>query len=274
MDRALLVGINAYAGAPLAGCVNDITDMAAWLTGPGGFAAESVRLLTDARATTAAIRERLQWLVEGLQTGDRAVLHYSGHGAQIAARGQQAEVGPLREVICPVDFDWGEEHMISDAEFHALFSQVPAGVEFVWIADACHSGDLERTMPRHSRPKRMLAPVDVAWRGTASLARQLAPLSFVHAASALHVALLAACKANQTAADAVFNGRPNGAFTYYLLQALRAPRGNAAPLTTLMGTTRAALRKAGYSQDPQLAGSPEIMKRAFASRGGTVAKAA
>ncbi|MBK9454893.1 MAG: caspase family protein [Bacteroidetes bacterium] len=28
MDKALLVGINKYADAPLRGCINDITDMA------------------------------------------------------------------------------------------------------------------------------------------------------------------------------------------------------------------------------------------------------
>ena len=52
MDRALLVGINAYPGAPLAGCLNDVTDMATFLTSKSGFAADSIRLLTDSRATT------------------------------------------------------------------------------------------------------------------------------------------------------------------------------------------------------------------------------
>jgi hypothetical protein len=263
MDRALLVGINEYPGAPLCGCVNDVTDMAALLTAKCGVAAESIRLVTDARADTAAITERLAWLVDGLRPGDRALFHYSGHGAQAAARDANGDVGPVHDVICPVDFDWSDEHMITDDQFHALFAQVPAGVECVWISDSCHSGGLDRAMPRNAVRKSLLAPVDIAWRALAAAAKQLAPLSFVHAVNAQNVALLAACASDETAADASFQGRPNGALTYYLLQTLNGPRGLAQSLTSVVSAARNALAKAKYPQEPQLAGSLEIMRRPF-----------
>ncbi|MFH1476981.1 MAG: caspase family protein [Verrucomicrobiota bacterium] len=53
MNRALLVGINAYPDAPLRGCVNDVTDMANFLVARRGFAQADIRLLSDRRATTA-----------------------------------------------------------------------------------------------------------------------------------------------------------------------------------------------------------------------------
>lgn len=66
MNRALLVGINAYPGNELRGCINDVTDMADHLVKSCGFKVEDIRLLVDERATTVGIRERLEWLVGGM----------------------------------------------------------------------------------------------------------------------------------------------------------------------------------------------------------------
>ena len=73
MNRGLLVGINSYPGAPLRGCVNDVLDMAQFLTKACGFAMNDIRLLTDDRATTTGILERIGWLLTGLKAGDSAV---------------------------------------------------------------------------------------------------------------------------------------------------------------------------------------------------------
>ena len=99
MNKALLVGINAYPNCPLRGCVNDITDMANLLVTKFGFKPEEIRLLTDARATTSAILERIKWLA-GSQPGDRVFFHYSGHGAQYPARNDKSEIDGQYEVIC------------------------------------------------------------------------------------------------------------------------------------------------------------------------------
>lgn len=99
-DKALLVGINRYPGAPLAGCVNDIQDMAHFLVNKMHFSPASIRLLADGRATTQAILDRLHWLVADLKAGDRVVFHYSGHGAQVPTRNPEGEVDGLDEVVC------------------------------------------------------------------------------------------------------------------------------------------------------------------------------
>src|SRR5262249_33204890 len=142
MNRALLVGINAYPGNELHGCVNDVTDMAEFLVGHCGFDEGDIRLLTDSRATTDAIKERLNWLLDGLKAGDRVVFHYSGHGAQFPIRGANGKVTRVDECICPVDFDWTEEHAIRDKQFGDMFKLIPSGVDFEWVSDSCFSGDL------------------------------------------------------------------------------------------------------------------------------------
>ena len=269
MNKALLVGINQYPGCPLAGCVNDVTDMADHLVRRCGFREQEIRLVCDGRATTEAILERLSWLVSGVRAGDRIVFHYSGHGAQAPTRNIQGEVDGLDEVICPVDFDWTDAHMIRDKGFAELFAGVAVGVEFVWISDSCHSGDLERNVPRvadnprHTGARRMPAPGDIAWRIRTAEAEELTgPGRFPKSAAALNVTLLAACRSDQTAADAVFDGRPNGAFTRALLNALDGPLGGK-PLTAVMQGVAQALAQGGYDQVPQIEGSPAIAQQAF-----------
>src|SRR5438477_10096859 len=99
MNRALLVGINAYPGNELHGCVNDVTDMAEFLVGHLGFDESDIRLVTDGRATATAIRERLRWLLGGVKPGDRLVFHYSGHGAQFPIRDDGGRVSRIDECI-------------------------------------------------------------------------------------------------------------------------------------------------------------------------------
>src|SRR5258708_24167619 len=132
MNRALLVGINKYPGAGLDGCINDVEDMAQFLVKKHLLKEQEIRLLTDARATKSAIVERLHWLVKGGKRGDRLLFHYSGHGAKAPTRNPEGELDGKDEVICPVDFDWTDHHMIRDKEFDKLYSVVPAAAEVVW----------------------------------------------------------------------------------------------------------------------------------------------
>jgi hypothetical protein len=150
MDKALLVGINRYPAAPLRGCVNDVTDLAQFLVDSCGFAMGDVRLIADERATKTEITDRLNWLVDGAKPGDRLFFHFSGHGTQMATRDHQGEIDGLDEVICPVDFDWTDDHVIRDKDFRRVFGSIPEGCQFVWVSDSCHSGDLERVEGAHA----------------------------------------------------------------------------------------------------------------------------
>lgn len=273
MDRALLVGINKYPGCPLNGCVNDITDMANFLKDKCGFQMNNIRLLTDARATKAAIVERLNLLATGVRPGDRLLFHYSGHGAQMPTRNPAAEVDKLDEVICPVDFDWSDEHAIRDKDFYKIFATVPEGVEFVWISDSCHSGDLSKDFPKADHLyKTILPPEDIDWRlQTAKelLVKSPAKIQATTLASAvkeLNVALISGCKSNETSADAVFNKRANGALTYYLLKELYSAKGLKEPLSDVVKKVNKSVSTYNSTQHPQLEGSKAIACKPFAAK--------
>jgi hypothetical protein len=266
MNRALLVGINAYPGNELNGCVNDVTDMAEFLVSHCDFDESDIRLVTDARATTAAILERLKWLMTGAKAGDRLMFHYSGHGAQFPVRDASGKVTRVDECICPVDFDWTEEHAIRDKQFQEMFGHVPAGVDFGWVSDSCFSGDLARELlPPKRKIKSMPMPADIAWRLRTADTKGVKRQSFEHVIADLSAVLVSGCSSHETSADAEINGRYNGALTYYFLQTLSAPNGLTQTLEQAVARTRAALRTNGYTQHPQLEGSAGLMKQAFLS---------
>jgi hypothetical protein len=256
-DRALLVGINEYPGSPLHGCVNDVTDMAEHLVSRCGFAADSVRLLTDARATTAEIVARLHWLMD-VEPNGRVFFHFSGHGTQIANRNNQAEVDGLDEAICPVDFDWSPERMLTDDRLLGIFKRLPGGTLFNWVSDSCHSGDLSRGLPGGPKnaARRMLPPADMAWRIRTAKAKQIALHGHREAlaANGVSIGFVSACRSDQTASDTAMNNRPCGALTHFLLEAFnQLPAGTA--LNDVVAHAARALSSAGFSQQPQVEGS-------------------
>ena len=248
MDKALLVGINAYPdpGPALRGCINDVNDMRDFVIKSCGIPAEDVVVLTDADATADHIRLGLKMLVDGLGPGDRILFHYSGHGAQL----QDGDAAS--DCICPVDFDWSVPHAVTVADFHAAFARIPAGVTAIWVSDSCHSGDLERDLYRRGVPKMIRdrrapgprpkgIPIVHTFRGLVSAALP-------------NVALLAGCASNQTSADAYIDGRYNGAMTYELLRVLRT--NPSAPLTQVIADVDGDMAGDGYDQRPELSGPP------------------
>src|SRR5205085_11108781 len=130
-------------------------------------------------------------------------------------------------------------HLIRDEDFATTFSASPAGVEFNWVSDSCHSGDLERDLPPPNvRYRTMIPPADIAWRLQVAREQKIVAPGMSKSASSLNGALIAGCKSNQTSADAVFNGRFNGALTYVLLQELAKSDGLKVSLTSLLKRIR------------------------------------
>jgi hypothetical protein len=145
-NRALLIGINDYPDPAnrLDGCVNDVFRISAALQ-ETGFAPEDIRAVFDDRATTAAILERLHWLMDGVCPGDNRFLFYSGHGAQMPSYGAFERVDHVNECLVPYDFDWTPEHAIMDTQFFDFYSQLPYKSSFVAVFDCCHSGGMTRS---------------------------------------------------------------------------------------------------------------------------------
>jgi len=269
MKKALLVGINKYPDPrnELHGCINDITDMAAFISKQRQFETPDIRLLSDDRATKANIVERLQWLIKDAKAGDQLLFHYSGHGAQMATRSKTGELDDLDEVICPYDFDWTDATALRDKEFAKIFAALPKGVEFIWVSDSCHSQDLSRGIKKPIKGifkvKTMIPPPDIAWRNM-SISRTSVPLvELAKTAKEKNLALISGCKSTQESADAVFNKKANGALTYFLLKALNAKTAKTSSLSDLVVAVNKSLRKVKYPQEPQIEGSPALIAGHF-----------
>ena len=269
MKKAVLVGINIYPDPDneLKGCINDITDMADFITKKKSFKMPDVRLLTDDRATKENITDRLKWLVTGAKSGDQLLFHYSGHGAQMVTRAKTGEPDKLDEVICPYDFDWTDETALRDKEFAKIFSKIPKGVQFIWISDSCHSADLSRGIKKPGmaifKARTMIPPPDIAWRNRSIDATPLKLRELAKTAKMRNLALISGCKSEQESADAVFNKRANGALTYFLLKSLTATSGKKDKLNTLVANINKSLKNAGYEQEPQVEGSKELIAKPF-----------
>lgn len=253
-DKALLVGINRYKDAPLNGCVNDIHDMANLLADKYKFKEDNIRLIADNRADTYGIIKRLWWLVD-VNPGDRVFFQFSGHGTQYPTRDGRHELDGLLEVICPFDFNWSEDKMVTDKKFVAIFTKIPKRVRFTWVSDCCHSGDLTRSIAKEPRHPRMYPqPVDIAWRNRGLKNKGIVTATRAMSGGQLDVGFISGCQSNQTSADACIHGRWNGALTYYLIRNLKK-----LPVKSSLKKIRTAvandLKKNRYTQRPQVEGS-------------------
>jgi hypothetical protein len=251
-SKALCIGINDYPGTgnDLAGCVNDAHDWAEEL-GRRGFA---VGQLLDKDAKRAAMIQAIGDLIDNAVKGDNLVITYSGHGTWVPDSSGDEPDG-RDEGLCP--YDLGSKGPLLDDDLHALFARRTAGVRIVLISDSCHSGsvtrgaaiDLDPGMPRI----RFLPP-QVWMKKATSLPAALVSVAprggFTRAGGDL---LLAGCQDTEYSWDTRFGGRPNGAFTYYALKALR----DAKPTTyqKWFDAIRAYLPTSSLPQSPQIFGT-------------------
>ncbi|WP_432723982.1 caspase family protein [Jeongeupia wiesaeckerbachi] len=247
---ALCVGINDYPGvsSDLAGCVNDAKDWAAELQ-QRGFA---VSLLLDGDASKQAMVDAIRQHVDAARANDVVVITYSGHGSWVPDDDGD-EPDARDEVLCPHDIHQGRT--LSDDELYALFDERERGVRIVLIADSCHSGTVAKAPPPLGDDDRgrtrFLAP-ETFLTGAAlakAQSRATAPAKPPRPAGGV---LMAGCRDTEFSYDARFNGKPNGAFSYVALQALkRSP----ATYRDWFTTIRQSLPSQNYPQTPQLGGT-------------------
>jgi hypothetical protein len=295
MKKALLVGINRYPDPrnELKGCVNDVRQVAETLKSRYGFVGEGkMRILTDARATTKAILDGLAWLTAGASPGDSLVFHYSGHGSQVPDRNGDETTDRLDEILCPYDLDW--DHPLTDDDLAAACADVPPGALLTVILDCCHSGTGMRDValsgnlqpsagllppanPMHSfftpppgdfvRPCGIPPPDAPDRRRFLPHPETLPPARqrprrpvrrFGISVTRTNAVLIAACRDDQTSADAWIAGGYHGAHTYYLCRAL-ATGARDITYRSLVSAEGNALSRAGFDQLPQLEGPARMI---------------
>lgn len=242
--HAVCVGINEFKSLPVSswlnGCVNDANDISKALK-KSGFTARNITVLRDKEATKKNVMAALTAMVDKAKPGDHLVFSFSSHGTQVPnLPGGDQEPDDLDEVFACYDIraggeDWDRKTVISDDELRELFARVPRGVLLEVILDTCHSGtglkdldDIQQAMLLGRRP-RFLPPPTRSGLSRARSLRSAKPRQVDHKAlvelgrassTSARPVLYAACRPDQTAADATFDGRSNGAFTYLFLKAV------------------------------------------------------
>jgi len=141
--KSLRVGID-YRGSQheLFGCINDVTVFGEKFAALGGEFGEE-RILTDDTPTKpnrAELLEAMKWLVADAKYGDTLFFQYSGHGAYQNST-DSGESDHQDETLIPLDVETAG--MIPDNEiYNTLFANLPAGVDFFFFCDCCHSGTM------------------------------------------------------------------------------------------------------------------------------------
>ena len=228
VKRALLIGIN-YTGSQYAlrGCINDVQNLRSHLL-TRGFEAANIRFLTDVtndvskQSLLTAIRE----FISSLQGGDYGVFHYSGHGGQIKDFTRD-ETDGRDECIYAFVKPNRLEPIIDDTLRVELVDKLHPNAILRCVLDCCNSGT-GMDLPYFYYP-----------RGTLSRdARE--------SLSTKDVVCISGCKDNQTSADSVIQGQPQGALTASLLLALHHLKGDSWQSLALLVDYE--LRRGRYTQ--------------------------
>jgi hypothetical protein len=157
---------------------------------------------------------------------------------------------------------WDPARIISDDELHDLFISLPQSVLLEVYLDTCHSGSCLRgaEFGIHAPKARYIAPPDHEFtKGTAKM--RGFKLSRPKEVAGQHHILWTGCKSNETSADAYFNGRYNGAFTYYLVKVTRDSKNKLSRKDVIVKMR--ALMKGKFAQNPQLEGNATNRKQAI-----------
>lgn len=157
--RALIVTVSQYT-APipsLEGPPNDAAALKAVLTEQG---AKDIVSINDAQATRASIRAALEALGKRSKPGDWVVFYYAGHGSQAKSRDPGEEDG-MDEFLPLSGFKVSKpdvNQFILDNDLHGwLVNFFPTTVNVLQIADACHSGTMNRSLAAATPFKRRSA---------------------------------------------------------------------------------------------------------------------
>lgn len=284
--KALIVGINLYlppAGPNLRGCVNDAQNVAYTLNALGIVPAKpnTMRILTDARATKVNILKNLEWLTKDAKKGDVLIYYHSSHGTQVADVEGDDEIDHKDEALCPYDVARNgviSDGVIKDDDLNKIFSNVPEDVTLDVIIDSCHSGTITKEFtfctpeievktgtPRYMEP---ILDVDFFLRANPLIPKQKILRKRIGdkeiAIANINHVLWAACRDNQTSCENIFEGKFQGAFTFCYCKLLRKYYSEGITrekLDTLVGQ---ALNNLGESQIPQLEGTKEnLVKNVF-----------
>ena len=227
--KALLIGIN-YTGTSneLYGCINDVNSIKERITKQGFNNINVITDLTTKKATRINILEGFKNLLMNCQAGDLLFFVYSGHGSYAIDRNGDEKDG-RDELIVSCDLQG-----VLDDELKTLIqTYLKADVTLFALFDSCFSGSV----------------LDLKYQFMDSLNYENFTENSKQLETLGNVFMISGCTDNQTSADAVFEGKANGAMTWSLLESLKQkPNINWRELVVNM---RDLLKTSEFTQIPQ-----------------------
>ncbi|MCA9258594.1 MAG: caspase family protein [Planctomycetales bacterium] len=251
MRRAICVGINDYGdpGLQLYGCENDAKDWASLLRDVYEY--REPQLVVDGDATRKNLLESIARLARATQSGEAAVITFSGHGTW-------EPDGPPFDELDGKDEAWcARDGNLIDDDLRVALDAFPADARLVIVSDTCHAGTVTRgpSLRAHARRRAALNPTI----GEAPCFVRPLTRAVFSPTPALGEVLLASCRSDELSYDAQFEGRYNGAFSWHAIDLLRRrPRQT---YLQLWETLRLRLPSVDYPQTPQLEGGVEAVGR-------------
>ena len=227
--KALLIGIN-YTGTSneLYGCINDVNSIKERITKQGFSNINVITDLTTKKATRINILEGFKNLLMNCQAGDLLFFVYSGHGSYAIDRNGDEKDG-RDELIVSCDLQG-----VLDDELKTLIqTYLKTDVTLFALFDSCFSGSV----------------LDLKYQFMDSLNYENFTENSKQLETLGNVFMISGCTDNQTSADAVFEGKANGAMTWSLLESLKQkPNINWRELVVNM---RDLLKTSEFTQIPQ-----------------------
>jgi len=229
--KALLIGIN-YTGTQnaLYGCINDVNCIKERII-KEGFTDNNINIITDLtskKATRTNILTEFKNLLINSQAGDLLVFVYSGHGSYTIDRNGDERNG-YDEMIVSCDLQG-----ILDDELKSLIqTYLKSDVTLFALFDSCFSGSV----------------LDLKYQYLDSLNYDTYTENSKDLETNGNVFMISGCTDQQTSADAVINGKANGAMIWSLLEGLKDKPG--CSWRELVKKMRDLLKKSQYTQIPQ-----------------------
>ena len=227
--KALLIGINyTETSNELYGCINDVNSIKERITKQGFSNINVITDLTTKKATRINILEGFKNLLMNCQAGDLLFFVYSGHGSYAIDRNGDEKDG-RDELIVSCDLQG-----VLDDELKTLIqTYLKADVTLFALFDSCFSGSV----------------LDLKYQFMDSLNYENFTENSKQLETLGNVFMISGCTDNQTSADAVFEGKANGAMTWSLLESLKQkPNINWRELVVNM---RDLLKTSEFTQIPQ-----------------------
>ena len=252
MKRAVLVGIDDYPRThmDLESSVNDLKAWDSLLMECFCFKRENIRLLSDDRAKKEEVLNRLKWLKSGAKSNDTLLFLFSGHGSRFTERDDYGYLDEEQdEALCLAGYD-----LLVDDELNQIFSTIFLDVNLLFICDCCYSGGINNNAKFHP------PPIDIAHR--------TAPDSSVRpfGRRLTKSLLFSACDENEEAAQVGEKTNGLSVFSFYAIQTLRSSK-KALTASELREQVEKDIKKAGYSQTPQLKGREDLFDKPLFSMG-------